>query len=214
MSGFMLTNLETPLLFSVLLCAKSLFKLFRQGRKQKGLLTYEDYGVKSKRPRGRTVQMTLHNIACYFVLHLHCCSHLFSTLFRCSSPHFRCWQISWFSSHLCLSCIQQVHIVRLLRLYAEWMPVSVLFFFFLIAVKERSWGGWEEPDWSNLCQKCHHFSSLSLLRQLRPQRHYCNRCNYSTSFFSFWTSGSLVVTVTLPGSQLKIQGGLRSSLAQ
>lgn len=48
MSGFMLTNLERPLLY----CAQSLFKLFRQGRRQEGLLTCEDYGVKSKRPKG------------------------------------------------------------------------------------------------------------------------------------------------------------------
>lgn len=40
MSGFMLTNLERPLLFSILLCAQSLFKLFRQGRRQKGFLTW------------------------------------------------------------------------------------------------------------------------------------------------------------------------------
>lgn len=70
MSGFMLTNLERPLLFSVLVCAKSLLKLFRQGwkGKKKDYLTYdEDNGLKSKRPKGRSVQRTPYNITFYFL---------------------------------------------------------------------------------------------------------------------------------------------------
>lgn len=76
MSAFMLTNLERPLLFSVLLCAKYLYKLFRQERKQRGLIMEG----KDKRPKGKMVQMIPHNITYYFII-IFTFFHLFSALF-------------------------------------------------------------------------------------------------------------------------------------